>query len=218
MKKTILTTILSFLIASTAYAQAVDISGINTEKPEISSTKQRIAEIKQNAQNAIKNARELASSTRISSGSETIGKREEIKTAVQELKEQKIENQINQVKENALRDFDITIRNLDNLNLRISSRLDKLEASGTIPMTESRNLLEIASTSIETVKIAVDNFRATDFLTSSSTSKTASAKTQPIKDSVKEIKDLIKDSHSNLINVINSIVKGQDSGTTTESE
>ena len=221
MKKIILITILSFLIASGTYAQTTTVSDTNTKKQQVENAKQKIAEVRQDAEQAIKNARELASSARISTGVEIKGRRSEIKTAVQKLVEQKIETRINQAKENALGDFYITVRNLDNLNLRISSRIDKFEASGTISMTESKNLLEIASTSIETVRIAVDNFSTTDFSTSSialetnSTSAVEKTLTQPIKDKVKEIKDLIKEAHSALVDVVNSMVKGQISGTTT---
>jgi hypothetical protein len=219
MKKIILIQIVSFLIVGTAYAQNATIYSVNGQ--QIENTKQKIAGVRQNAQETIKNARELASSTRASTSIEIKGRRAEIKTAVQELVEQKIENRINQVKENALRDFDITVRNLDNLNLRISSRIEKLEASGTISIAEPRSLLEIASTSIENVRIAVEDFRATDFSTSSIvlggnlTQTTEKALTQPIKDKIKEIKNLIKDAHSALVNVVASIVKGQVIGTTT---
>lgn len=219
MKKIILIQILSFLISGTAYAQNATVYSIKGQ--QIENTKQKIAEIKQNAQETIKNARELASSARASTSVEIKGRRAEIKTAVQELVEQKIENRINQVKENALRDFDITVRNLDNLNLRISSRIEKLGASGTISITEPKSLLEIASSSIESVRIAVENFRTTDFSTSSIvlggnlTQTAEKALTQPIKDKIKEIKNLIKDAHSALVDVVTSIVKGQVMGTTT---
>ena len=219
MKKIILIQILSFLVAGTAYAQSATLYSVKGQ--QIENAKQKIAEVRQNAQETIKNAREFASSTRASTSVEIKGRRAEIKTAVQELVEQKIENRINQVKENALRDFDITVRNLNNLHLRISSRIEKLEASGTTSIVEPKNLLEIASSSIENVRIAVESFRTTDFSTSSIvlggnlTQTTEKALTQPIKDKIKEIKNLIKDAHSALVDVVTSIVKGQAMGTTT---
>jgi len=222
MKKLTLIPIFALLIAGTAYAQTASSSNINGENQQVGKAKQQIELAKQNAKNAIKNAREFASSTRASAGGDIKGKRAEIKLAVQELTQQKIENRINQVKMSALKDFDITVKNLDNLKLRIDSRITKLEASGTVDMTEQRNLLEIASTSIEVVRVAVNNFRTTDYFASttleeSSASTTEKILVQEIKDKILEIKVLIKDAHSALVNVVNSLIPGQvQNATTTE--
>ncbi|MGB8815860.1 MAG: hypothetical protein WCC74_01280 [Minisyncoccia bacterium] len=218
-KKIIIISIISILMTGTAYAQSPALSKINAEKQRIENTKQQIIQVRQEAIDAINNARELASSTRASANI-VKGKRAEIKMAVQEIKEQKIETRISKIQESALKDFKVTIKNLDNLNLRINSRINKLEASGTIDMTDSKELLEIASTSISIVRVAVNDFELTDFsafttLTESFAPETEKILAEQVKNKIQEIKSLMKDAHSALVDAVTSLTPEQTKNATT---
>ncbi len=216
--------ILSILFAGSISAQEATTSpedmassSIKDKREEIKAEKekaiQEMQQARQDVQNKIQEAKNFATVNKTNLKEEIKGKKTEIKMAVQELKDQKAEEKIAKVEMSALKDFEITIKNLDNLSSRINSRLEKFEASGTVDVATAKDLLAVAYEKINTVKISVSNFRAeystttlnTKIINASSTDTLANQ----LKKDIAKIKSLIKEAHSALVDVVNSIEPGQ---------
>lgn len=231
MKKIILISILSIMFAGSVSAQSIATSSENStstiaeKRNEIKNAKENVLlqmqQAKQDAQNKIQEVKNIISSVKTNVKEDIKGKKTEIKIAVQEVKDLKTGERINKIKESAVKDFDITVKNLDNLGSRIDSRIGKFEASGTTNMTEARDLETIASAKIDIVRTAVESFK-TEYSTTTlgdliTNASSTNALVDQLKNDIIQIKNLIKDAHSALVDVVNSIIPEQnDEATTTK--
>lgn len=130
-----------------------------------------------------------------------------------------IKERIGTFTQNVIKRFNAAIERLDTLTERIDSRIAKIEADGG-DTTKAKELMAVAKTQLETAKVSTSGVELeVETLISVEASTTAEIRDEfdSLKDQIEKAKGDIKKAHASLIEVINSLKKGQLRATTTAS-
>ena len=190
-------TILLSGIVSANIAPASGTSKIGTLQQRITETKQQVTGTKD------KIKAEIASTT-----ANIKNIRENFKNAIEIKIGKKLDNQ----KIKIANEFEVALRNLDDLIVRIESRISKMQSSN-IDVSSTQTLLETAKikfSAAQTEVTALENLLAQNIPAATSTSQTAVRKTilQNIRSESDKSKTAIKTTQKAIIDVINSLKPG----------
>jgi hypothetical protein len=140
-------------------------------------------------------------------------KKEIVKTQAKEIKEklknqkEDIKNKIENKKEKILKSFEVAIKNLESLLVRINSRISKIEAS-SVDMSKIKILVASSTNAISLAKIEYN--KLADMIPENMSTSTSERKVllEKIKTQSENTKIAIKNAHASVVNIITSLKVG----------
>jgi hypothetical protein len=189
MKTTIFTSILALTLCFNTFANA---ETLNNKKDVISAKKEEIkAKIEQVEvkKQAVENKKEEKVSL--------------LKSIIQKF--QKVEEE--SLKTKTLKNFEVAIRNLENLSRRVSSRIEKTEIAGD-DIAEAKVLLEKANSDIILAKNEL--VKLTDTIPDNFNKNSKKESIEAVKEQTKNTKEAIKVAQASITEVISSIKGPED--------